>query len=92
MACGFADCRLCGSSNNYEKSGSIRFAEKLKKYIANRGIEQMKISYLSDFFTPTHHDYNRIQEIFRDIISDLTLDDFLNIVTKDILIVLRMIF
>jgi hypothetical protein len=72
----------CGSLNNYEKSDSIRFSEKLKKYMANRGIEQIKISYLSDFFAPTNQDYDRIQEIFRDIISDLTLQDFLNIVNK----------
>ena len=72
----------CGSSNNYDKSDSIRFSEKLKKYIANRDIEKIETSYLSEYYKSGFPDYNRIQEIFRTIISDLTLQDFLNIVNK----------
>jgi len=72
----------CGAPNSYDKIDPIAFCDKLKKYTANRDIEQIETSYLSEYYKPGFPDYDRIQGIFRSIISDLTLQDFLNIVNK----------
>lgn len=73
----------CGARNNYDRTYSSAFSEKLEHYVAGRGVGHISIEYLSDFFDPEYEGYNRVQAIFRGITVDLTLQDLLNINNKE---------
>jgi hypothetical protein len=73
----------CGARNNYDRTYSSGFSEKVLHYVEGRGICGVNVAYLSDFFDPTFEGYNRIQAIFRNITADLTLKDLLDINNKE---------
>ncbi len=73
----------CGARNNYDRTYSSVFSEKLKRYVEGRGVSHIQVQYLSDFFDPTYEGYGRVQAIFRGITADLTLQDLLNINNKE---------
>jgi hypothetical protein len=73
----------CGARNNYEKPYSQQFCRRLESYLTARGIRTDETLFLSDFFEVSYPDYKNIQQIFRTIASDLTLQDLLNINNKD---------
>src|SRR6185369_5170430 len=47
-----------------------------------RGVKDADAFFLSQFFEPRHPDYERMQSLFRDIASSLTLQDLLEINSK----------
>lgn len=73
----------CGAHNNYNRAYSSAFSDILVRYVGTRGISRVNVSYLSDYFDPAFEGYSQIQAIFRDITSDLTLKDLLDINNKE---------
>jgi class 3 adenylate cyclase len=73
----------CGARNNYDRTYSSTFSEKVVNYVEGRGVSRVNVSYLSDFFDPTFEGYSRVQAIFRGITADLTLKDLLDINNKE---------
>lgn len=73
----------CGARNNYDRTYSSAFSEKVVQYVGGRGISRVNVLYLSDFFDPKYEGYRRVQAIFRDITADLTLKDLLDINNKE---------
>ena len=74
-----ADC----ARSNLDRAYSSLFSDKLTRYVSSRGISSVETLFLSDFFDPTSPDYKRVQEIFRNIASDFTLKDMLDINNKE---------
>src|SRR5262249_44624079 len=74
-----ADC----GARNVEREYSQRFLESLKQHLGKRGVTVARAFFLSDFFEPRHRDYRRMQTLFRDIASTLTLQDLLDINSKE---------
>lgn len=73
----------CGARNNNDRSYSSTFSDKLVRYLEGRGVGRVDVQYLSDLFDPKYPGYSRVQAIFRDITTDLTLQDLLNINNKE---------
>jgi hypothetical protein len=78
----------CGATN-VERPYSLRFLRALKEYLGKRSVTVAEAFFLADFFDPTFTDYARMQSLFRDIASSLTLQDLLDINHKEYTPVVR---
>jgi Adenylate and Guanylate cyclase catalytic domain len=71
----------CGVPDN-NRLHSEAFLDALKSYMKSRDMTFSDVKYMSDLYQPHYDGYNQIQDIFRKLIAELSLDDMLMINNK----------
>lgn len=71
----------CGSPDN-DRQHSEAFFDSLKSYMESRDMTSFNVQYMSELYQPSYDGYSQIQDIFRKLIVDLSLDDMLKINDK----------
>ena len=72
----------CGAPPKDDRGHAKAFQQKLETHLAARDIKAVQTSYMSDLYNPAYSGYERLQQLFKEISSRLTLADFLNINNK----------
>jgi len=73
----------CGANENPRKEYSQKFQSKIINYSSKRNLKELEFYFLSDLFDPNYEKYKSLQAIFQNVISNLTLQDLLNINNKE---------
>lgn len=72
----------CAGTGEYPRSYSDSFQAKLEHYLASRELRLNRISRLSDYYKTSHEDYEKIQELFKEVTAKLSFEQMEKINNK----------
>ena len=72
----------CGALRSYDKGYSNTFRLKLEQHLSARGVVSVQTNYMSDLYKPDYPEYDKLQSLFKEISSKLTLAELLAINKK----------
>ena len=73
----------CGATNNQPREYSENFKNMIDRYASRRNLRDIAYTYMNDLFTPRCEGCDELHGIFQSVISQLTLENLLDINHKD---------
>lgn len=73
----------CGGENEYHGDYVRRFQQSLEKHLNARQLSNIAIRQMSELYDPMHKEYSQVQEIFRHIMSTLTMQRVMELNNKE---------
>lgn len=72
----------CAGTGEYPRSYSDSFQAKMEHYLSSRDLRLNRISRLSDYYKTSHEDYEKTQELFKEVTAKLSFEQMERINNK----------